>query len=421
MQEIKKHFYQAVVITIFSVVTGFSVKIFLANTIDKNILTLYYTAIDIFSFSLLILVGFRSSMIVAYAKSKKDESIINIFRFFIIIVALISWGFIIPYLKHHLGLDIDYWYLVFTILSMSAYAYLSNQLAMYRLYTLMKKSTFLEPIFAALWFFIAYYGAHTSELQTLFIMSVMSYITLSLYIWFKKKSHIKEPLIIHVKLNEDMKLFLKNALISTVEFGSGIMMIYIAVFFLMHYYSVEDLGDFQVVTKPILMYMITLFVFPVFRFLLPELSKLYTRSAYQEIIELKRWFYKFSFVVSLVFILIMLFYSQDIIRILFAKEYHGAYLYLTHLSFFFIFIMLNAFQIALIKASGAFTKALFVRVSGLFLFVIAFYITRFYSDSSVSVVFGLALGYTGMYIYSLFEVKNIMYQMQLRANEKFEK
>lgn len=412
MQEIKKHFYHAILISIFTVVAGFSFKIFLARIIEKDVLTLYYTAIDIFSFSLLILIGFRSSMVVAYAKNKKDENIINIFRYFIVVLVLISWGFILPYLKHRVGIDIHYWYLVFTILSMSSYAYLTNQLAMYRLYSIMKHSTFMEPILGAAWFLIAYYIAGTSGLKALFIMTIMSYIGLSIFIWLKKRQEITEPDIVHVQFNDDTKTFLKNAILSTAEFGSGIVMIYTAVFFLMHYYSLEELGDFQVVTKPILMYMIALFVFPVFRFLLPEISKLHAQKSYSEIINLQRWFYKFAFLVSGTFALLMVFYSKDFVSLAFKPEYGGAYLYLTHLSFFFIFIMLNAFQVSIIKASGAFGKALLIRVSGVFLFVLAFYITRLYSENSVSVVFGLALGYMGMFVLSFIAVRKIMLDLK---------
>jgi len=408
LQEIKKHFYQAILISVFAVVAGFAFKIFLANIIEKEVLTLYYTAIDIFSFSLLILVGFRSSMVVAYAKTKKDENIINIFRYFVLVLVLLSWGFIIPYLKHRLGVEIHYWYLVFTVISMSLYAYLTNQIAMYRLYSLMKQSSFLEPILAALWFFIAYYIAHTGGLQSLFIMTIMSYLGLSAFIYLRKRKEVHEPQIVHIEMDNETRTFLKNAVLSTVEFGSGIVMIYMAVFFLMHYYSTEELGDFQVVTKPVLMYMITLFIFPVFRFLLPELSRLYSEKSYKKILQLQHWFYKFSFLVSGGFALLMVFYSEKFVTMAFHEAYHGAYLYLTHLSFFFIFIILNAFQLSLIKASGAFTTALLIRLSGIGFFAIAFYLTRYFSESSVSVIIGLVLAYVGMYALSFLAVKKIM-------------
>lgn len=400
MHHIKQHFYKSILIAFFSVAMGFGLKIYLSRVIDKETLALFYTAIDIFSFSLLILIGFRSSMVVAYTKTKDDEKILNIFRHFILVLVLISWAFVIPYIKHKMHIEIHYWYLVFTIFSMSLYAYFSNQLAMYRLFSLINRSSFLEPILSILWFVIAYHVAQTKGLHALFIMTVMSSLSLSLYLWIAKYKSQKEPELKRMELDPDMKLFLKNALISTVEFGSGIVMIYLAVFFMMHYYSVAELGDFQVVTKPVLMYMITLFVFPVFRFLLPELTKLIHQKAFTEIYALKKWFYKFSFIVSTTFVVSLLLWGFDIIGFLFPPAYQGAYLYLTHLSFFFIFIILNAYQISFIKASGAFTAALLIRLSGIGFFVCAFYITRLFSENSVSVVFGLAMAYMGMFILS---------------------
>ncbi|MCH9814226.1 MAG: hypothetical protein K0U47_09845 [Epsilonproteobacteria bacterium] len=400
MKSIQTHFYKAIFISFFAVILNFGLKIYLSKLIEKETLALFYTAIDIFSFSLLILIGFRSSMVVAYTKTKDDEKILNIFRYFILILMVIAWGAVIPYIKHKMNLDIHYWYLVFTILSMSLYAYLSNQLAMYRLFSLINRSSFLEPLFSIAWFLIAYYLAKTEGIHALFIMTVMSSLSLSLYIWIAKYQKQKEPFFKPVILDKEMKLFLKNALISTVEFGSGIMMIYLAVFFMMRYYSVDELGDFQVVTKPILMYMITLFVFPVFRFLLPELNKLIHDKAYDEIFALKRWFYKFSFIVSALFVIFILLWGFEGISFLFPATYQGAYLYLTHLSFFFVFIMLNAYQISFIKASGAFTTALLIRLSGIGFFIIAFYITRLFSENSVSVVFGLAIAYMGMFLSS---------------------
>ncbi|MFT7004309.1 MAG: putative membrane-bound dolichyl-phosphate-mannose-protein mannosyltransferase, partial [Sulfurimonas sp.] len=95
----------------------------------------------------------------------------------------------------------------------------------------------------------------------------------------------------------------------------------------------------------------------------------------------------------------------------------GAYLYITHLSFFFVFIMLNAFQLSIIKASGAFGIALLIRMSGILLFIAAFYLTRLYSENSVSVVLGLVLGYTGMFVLSFWVVKRIMISMKPMAKQ----
>ena len=185
---IQQHFYSSIGIGLFSVLMGFSLKIYLATIITKSDLALYYTAIDIFSFSLLVLIGFRSSMVVTYSKLKEDKAILKIFRYFILGAMLISWAFVLPYVKHNFNLDIDYWYLVATILSMSLYLYLSNQLAMYRLYGVMNKTSFLEPLLSIIWFVLAFYISGVHGLQSLFIMSSMSSLSLSLYIYIYKRN-----------------------------------------------------------------------------------------------------------------------------------------------------------------------------------------------------------------------------------------
>lgn len=397
---IQQHFYTAIWISLFSVLLGFGLKVYLATVIDKESLALYYTAIDIFSFSLLVLIGFRSSMVVSYNKLKEDGGIVNIFRYFILAAMLAAWAFVIPYVKHQLGVNIDYWYLVATIFSMSLYLYLSNQLAMYRLYNVMNHSSFIEPLLSIFWFVMAFYVSGVKGIQALFIMSIMASFSLSLYIFIMKAQNSKEPVIKRVIIDTEMRQFIKKSLISTLEFSSGMMLIYMAVFFFNHYYSLDELGDFQVVTKPILMAMIMLFVFPVFRFLLPELSKLFYQKDKDAIVKLKKWFYRFSFVVSLLFIAIFYLFGEKLIALIFPPNYADAYLYLSHLSFFFVFIMLNAYQVAFIKASGAFGFALLIRLSGLGFFVLFFYVTHYFSQSSISVVFGLAMAYLGMFLLS---------------------
>ncbi|CAA6827165.1 MAG: Unknown protein [uncultured Sulfurovum sp.] len=408
---IQQHFYTAIYIALFSVLLGFGLKVYLATVIDKESLALYYTAIDVFSFSLLVLIGFRSSMVVSYNKIKEAGGIVNIFRYFLLVAMLASWGFVIPYIKHQIGVEVDYWYLVATIFSMSLYMYLSNQLAMYRLYKVMQRSSFIEPILSIVWFLIAFYVAEVKGIQALFIMSIMASFTLSIYIYILKSKKSKEPVIKRVIIDSEMRQFIKKSLISTLEFSSGMMLIYMAVFFFSHYYSVTELGDFQVVTKPILIYMITLFVFPVFRFLLPELSKLFYEKKKDEIAELKSWFYRFSFLVSTAFVVIFYFLGESLIALVFPAEYKDAYLYLSHLSFFFIFIMLNAYQVAFIKSSGAFTQALYIRLSGLAFFVVFFYLTRYFSESSIAVVFGLAMAYLGMFLFSWVIEKRVYKQL----------
>jgi O-antigen/teichoic acid export membrane protein len=170
----------------------------------------------------------------------------------------------------------------------------------------------------------------------------------------------------------------------------------------MKYFTSSELGDFQVVVKPILIYLIMLFVFPIFRFLLPELSFLIAKRDLDEIFKMKRYIYIYSFIVSFSFIALSFLYSQTIITTLFSSEYVASYLMIEHLSIFFIFIILNGYQIAFIKASGCFLEALIIRLCGVVAFVITFFVIKLFSENIISVIIALDSAYLCMFLVSFF-------------------
>ncbi len=405
----KGAFLASLPITFFALVIGVGYKVWTASLIERETLALFFTAMDIFALSLVILVGFRSSMVVSYARTKDDLHILNIFRFILFGAVLLAWGAVIPYLKHILGVNVDYWYLVAALLAMGLWTYLGNQLAMYRLYGAINKATFLEPTLALGWFAVAWYAAEVRGMQALFIGTVMGSLSLSIYLLYMKFCHkVKEPPLLLEMPDPDMRTFLRNSVISTVEFGSGIVMIYLAVILLLNFHGREELGDFQVVVKPVLMGLIALFVFPVFRFFLPELSRLIGERDMAGITALRTWYVKFAAASGMVLVLFFIVFGQRFVDTLFPPEYGAAYLMLVHLVLFFPFVMLNALQLAFIKAAGHFMQALAVRVSGVIVFAGAFFILRIFSDSVVDVVMGLSLGYFGMFLLSLTLERRVM-------------
>ncbi|WP_345991654.1 hypothetical protein [Sulfurimonas sp. HSL-1716] len=409
----KKAVYHSIWISSLSVILNFGFKIFLARLMPKADLALYFTAIDIFTMTLLVLVGFRSSMVVTFAQTKDDYKILKVFKTVLFVTVLAVWGFVIPYLKHRIGVHIDYWYLVFTVISLGFSVYFTNLIAMYRMYKVINFVTFLEPALLIVWFLIAYFFVHTHGLQPLFISTIMTAFSISLYIYIKKTREIKSVSVDKPKHKHDTPKFLKNSLISTIEFGSGIVMMYTAVLLIMKYFTLEELGDFQVVVKPIFTYMIMLFVFPIFRFVLPELSRLYSEKKYDELKRVKRWVMKFAFTVSTTFIVLSLLFANRVVLFLFSKEYAEASLMIIHISFFFIFVMLNAYQISVIKASGDFLSALFIRLWGIASLVMIFYgIYYFYSKNIIAVVVALIGSYISMFLVSLYKERKILKELQ---------
>ena len=405
----KKAIYHSIWVSSLSVLLNFGFKIFLARFISKTDLALYFTSIDIFTMTLLVLVGFRSSMVVTFSQTKDDYKILKVFKLVLFVTVLAVWGFVIPYLKHKIGVHIDYWYLVFTVISLSFSVFYTNLIAMYRMYRVINVVTFLEPALLIVWFLIAYFLASTKGLQPLFISTIMTAFSLSLYIYIEKTKQIKSVPVDKPKHQHNTQKFLKNSIISTIEFGSGIIMMYTAVIFIMHYYTLDDLGDFQVVVKPVFTYMIMLFVFPIFRFVLPELSKLYSEKKFEELRQIKLWVLKFAFGVSFSFIVLSLLFADKLVNFAFSKQYSEASLMIIHISFFFIFVILNAYQISFIKASGDFLSALFIRLWGIVSLVGLFYaIYYFYSTNIISVIVALIGSYISMFVVSWVKERKIL-------------
>jgi O-antigen/teichoic acid export membrane protein len=241
----------------------------------------------------------------------------------------------------------------------------------------------------------------------------MSSFGVSMFVFMMSKRYYKAVSLKRPEFDEKAIKFLKNSVISTIEFGSGIVLLYMVVFLMLHYFSIDELGDFQVVTKPIFSYMLMLFVFPIFRFVLPELSKLISERNLEEIRSLKVWILRYAFIVSGAFLVLTLLFIEDMVAALFPGEYAGASLMMKHLAFFFIFLILNAYQIAFIKASGAFMSALLIRLLGIVVLISTFYVIYyFYSQSEISVIISLVFSYFVMFIVSYFVERKIFLSLK---------
>ena len=72
LERLKKAFITGIWATLASICVGFAFKIWLAQWVEKGDLALYHTVIDIISLSLVLMTGFRSSMVVSYSQTHND-------------------------------------------------------------------------------------------------------------------------------------------------------------------------------------------------------------------------------------------------------------------------------------------------------------------------------------------------------------
>ncbi|MCL1146275.1 hypothetical protein L2747_09730 [Shewanella marinintestina] len=399
-QRVKNAFVSAIWATFASMSLGLAFKIWLAQWVDKSDLALYHTVVDIISMSLILLSGFRASMVVSFSQTKNDADITNIFRYSLITMVLFTWGLVLPYIKHQLNIDVEYIQLVGVILGMGFKVYFTNQIGMYRLYDIANKAIWIEPLVQVLLFLVCFYLFGQTAVASLFFSLMLSNFAVATYMFIQRRKLIATTPLAPVQLDEKMKSFVKKSMMSSLEVGASILMIYAAVLLTIGYFTIDELGDFQVVVRPVLAYFTMLFVFPVYRYILPEIAQCLRHEQHQEIALIRRWFFKLSLAISASLLLVLVLFSDEIVGFIFPQTYAKAAPVLLHFSLFFGFMMLNAFQVAYIKAHGLFLQSLMIRLLGVATLLSMFYLLRLFTDNVVAVILALGFGYLVMFIAS---------------------
>ncbi len=400
IERVKRAFIAGIWATLVSITIGFGFKIWLAQWVAKEDLALYHTVVDIISLSLILMTGFRSSMVVSYSQTQNDRDITNIFRYTLIAMVLLTWGVVLPYIKHRLHIDVEYFHLVGIILGMGFKVYFTNQIAMYRMYTISNKVTWMEPLSQVVIFLACFYLLQQTAIASLFFSLMLSSTAMAGFMFINRRKQVATTPLASVNLDPGLRNFVKKSFTASLEAGASILMIYITVLLTIGHFSIDELGDFQVVVRPIIAYLTLLFVFPIYRFVFPELAVCVRKNDLEQIKQIKLWVYKLAIIIGASFFTIMLCFSHEIVSWVFPPQYSKAAPVLMHFSMFFVFMMLNAYQLAFIKAHGLFTQSLIIRLSGIGALIGSYYIYSRITDNVVAVILALGSGYLLMFILS---------------------
>ncbi|MGY6040599.1 lipopolysaccharide biosynthesis protein [Aeromonas sp. AE23HZ002T15] len=408
LTRLKQVFVTGMWASLASILIGFAFKVWLAQWVAKGDLALFNSVVDLISLSLILMTGFRSSMVVSYSQTKNDRDIINIFRYFLIGMVLLTWGVVIPYIKHGLHIRAEYLQLVGIIFGLGLKVYFTNLVAMYRMYEISNRVTWLEPLANALMFGICYFGLGLDALGSLFYGLTFSSLGIAGYMYLHRRRAIATRPLAKVALGPEMRSYVKKSFTASLEAGASILMIYITVLLTIRHFSLDELGDFQVVVRPIFTYMTLLFVFPIYRFVLPELAVNLRNGDHRQIRLIRSWIFRLSAVISIIFFTVMLLWGKSLVLLLFPADYVGAVPVLFHFSIFFIFMMLNGYQLAYIKAHGHFTESLIIRLVGIVALVAAYYLVAQFTANVVAIIVALGLGYLAMFILSTLAERRIL-------------
>lgn len=387
----KKALLLSLPITLIGIAVSLSFRIYLAHTLDTKTQTYYYTTIDLASLMAIVFIGFRSSMTVSYQKSKDADKITNIF--FIILIIFTVLAMLLASYPIHIFVDstVPTAYIAMLFLVFGFYIYYTNRLAMFRLYKSINLISLLESPLIILYFFMLSYIS--PPLESLIFAVMMQNITIAAYVKIANRQVMKEPKVSLPRFDDATKVYLRNSILSSIEFVFGITFIYLGIFCAKLYFGLDELGLYQVVIKPIFMYAIMLFVFPIVKFVFPELSMLINEDRTEEILKIKKWLQKYALLATLsIFITIFIFGKNGII-ILFGAEYGKSYYALLILVPALYFAIMNAFYISALKAYGRFFESLIARSSSVLFFLIIFFILQSFKSNFFNIMIAISLSY----------------------------
>lgn len=385
----KKNFLISIPISLFAVIVNFIYKAWAAQIISKEILGTFFTIVDAVSFVMMIFIGFRSSMITSYAKHHDDEMIVTLFAsilLFITAILVITPWMISPTLINPFVIDM-------IIMSFSLYIYLSNQLSIYKLYPLMNHLTFWEPVALLVIFGGAYsFFGFTNE-NLLALSLILSTLLMAAVAGMGKVHAVGITRWKKVRFDESSKEFLSHSLSSSVEFLAGMALIYIAVVVVVMEGDIHTIADFQVVAKSFLMYGIMMFVFPLFKFVLPEFASLYHEKRYDELSQLLGWLKNYTLILGISIPLLWYFGGQSLLTFAFPSTYASAFMMVMILSLFFGPIVYNGVMVAFLRGCGDFRATLVIRISGIAYFLTTYTVLTLFSNKSIILMISIGTSY----------------------------
>jgi O-antigen/teichoic acid export membrane protein len=175
---------------------------------------------------------------------------------------------------------------------------------------------------------------------------------------------------------------------------------------MLNYGNTDELAEFQVVARSIYFALVSVFSWPLGRFMFPEFSSLIGDKQYKTLYNLRMKFIKLLIVFGLLVISGCWILSKIVIAYLFPIEYLNSYKMLNILIVALPFVMYQNFSESIIKAVGDYKTNLIIKSSGIILFILSYMIFEFYFQIDLASIYAFMFGMIGIFVLSLYyEIK----------------
>jgi len=401
--------------TLFIMILNFGFKIYLAKEFPKESLIIYYTIIDVFSLISRFFVGYKDALTTLYNESKEKLKIMKLFTVFLMWIVVIVAFIILPvvtsiYLPTKIvNFDFSWWYISLLFISLNLVAFYGYIFLVTKHYKLISAQDMLKTIFWIGSILILYNILNFNpNYKTLIYASIVSNFMILIFLIYKQKQYLPEYAFLKLvgfklpdfKDDINSKFIRLTALASSNYFIYGLLL-FAPVYFMLNSGNIQELGDFQVVARSIYFALVSVFSWPLGRFMFPEFSSLIADEKYEILESIHIRFIKLLFVFGIAVIVLCWLLSKLVISYIFPLEYIDSYKMINILIVALPFVMYQNFSESVIKAVGNYKINLIIKVSGVLFFMISYFILKYF-DIKLASIYSFVLGMFGIFFISLY-------------------
>jgi len=407
-------------VTMLIMVLNFGFKIYLAKEFSEENLVIYYTIVDIFSIIGRVFIGYKDALTTIYNQTTYKIKILRTWSVFFIWVILISSLIIIPlafnfYLVEKIeNLTISWSYISMLFISMNLVSYYGYIFLVTKHYKLISINDILKSISGIIMILFLYLVVGLkADYQTLIYASILSNLIVLSYLIYKQKKFLPRynfTNLIGIKFarfkDDTNKKFIKLTIMASSNYFIYGLLLFAPIYTMLNYGTTDELAEFQVVARSIYFALVSVFSWPLGRFMFPEFSSLIGDKKYKTLYNLRIKFIKLLIIFGLLVISGCWILSKIVIAYLFPIEYLNSYKMLNILIVALPFVMYQNFSESIIKAVGDYKTNFIIKSSGIILFILSYMIFEFYFQIDLASIYAFMFGMIGIFFLSLYyEIK----------------
>ncbi len=414
-------------VTFVILIINFGFKIYLAREFSQENLVIYYTITDIFSIIGRVFIGYKDALTTIYNQTLYKLKILKTWAVFFTWVISLASFIIIPlifnfYLVEKISnIQIDWWIISLLFASMNFVAFYGYIFLVTKHYKLISIKDALSVFSLIMMILFLYLGLKMeSDYQTLILASIYANIIVLIYLIYKQRFLLPQYGITQLigfkfsKFEDDTnKRFIKQTIMASSSYFVYGLLLFAPVWIMLNNGRIEELANFQVVARSIFFALISVFSWPLGRFMFPEFSSLIAQKNYITLDDIRKKFIKILSVFGPVIIVSCWLLSEVVISLLFPSEYLESYQMLNILIVTLPFIIYQNFSESIIKSTGNYKINFIIKSSGLISFLISYYFTTAIFNVELAAIYSFLIGFLCIFIFSLCVELNIKKQWRM--------